>query len=407
MSRQVFGVVGAGYGDEGKGRSVDALVHALGVATTVVRTNGGAQAGHTVTTPDGRRHVFHHLASGALAGAASHCSRFMVSHPMMLAAELRAVAALGGETRITADPRGYVTTPWDMMVNQAAEVARGEARHGSCGLGFGETVGRCEGTPYALTVGDLTAPDLRARLEAIRAEWLPARLAEMGVDGGDFLALADEPGLLDRFIEECRGLVHHVRQRRDSDLCDAGHLVLEAAQGLMLDQHHRDFPFVTRSNTGVANMLAVAEEAGIGRVEAVYATRCYLTRHGRGPMADERAIGEFFDVVDPTNRPNPWQETLRTGLLDIAVLAATIEADAAHATSGTTLVRHVAISCLDQARGGKVTYLDGGTVATCSASEFGDMLGRRVGAGSVAASWGPTRDGLRWTDAPDALRWSA
>jgi adenylosuccinate synthase len=139
VATQAYGVIGACYGDEGKGRTVDAIAHRLGAGTVVVRSNGGAQAGHTVVAPSGARHVFHQIGSGAFAGAATHFSRFMVSHPMMLAEEVRAVAALGGETVITADPRGFVTTPWDMMVNQAVEMARGGGRHGSCGLGFGET----------------------------------------------------------------------------------------------------------------------------------------------------------------------------------------------------------------------------------------------------------------------------
>lgn len=409
MAQQVFGVIGAGYGDEGKGRSVDCLAQSLGAGTVVVRSNGGAQAGHTVKTPDGRRHVFHHLGSGALAGAATHFSRFMVSHPMMLAAELRAVGALGGETGITADPRGMVTTPWDMMVNQAAEIGRGEARHGSCGLGFGETVGRCEETPYALTVGDLSRPDLRNVLTAIREEWLPARLAGMGGNSGkEFFDLARSDALFDRFVEDCRLYTDHVQLCDDVDLSRCRHLILEAAQGLMLDQRHRDFPFVTRSNTGIANMLAIAAKAGISRVEAVYAIRCYLTRHGRGPMADERPIADFFDVVDPTNRPNPWQETLRFGLLDAEVLAAAIRADLALAgTSGVALACHLAVSCLDQAREGKVTFLDAGSVTTCPAGDFAAALGRRLAAQSVAASWGPTRADLRWEGAPDALRRAA
>ena len=63
MRRVAQAVIGAGYGDEGKGLVVDALAHAAGPGTIVVRTNGGAQAGHSVQTPDGRRHVFHHVGS--------------------------------------------------------------------------------------------------------------------------------------------------------------------------------------------------------------------------------------------------------------------------------------------------------------------------------------------------------
>ena len=388
MERQAWAVIGAGYGDEGKGRTVDALARRLGAAglgagTLVVRSNGGAQAGHSVVA-GGRRHVFHHLGSGALAGAATHLSRFMVSHPMLLVDEVRAVAALRGNTVVTADPRGFVTTPWDMMVNQAAERARGTDRHGSCGLGFGETVGRCEETAYSLTVGDLRGADLRDRLHAIRTQWLPQRLAALGV--ADLPAFAHADAVLDRFVADCAGFTALVRPRADATLGEAPALVFEAAQGLLLDQRARDFPFVTRSNTGIANIATIAGEAGIARVDAVYATRCYLTRHGRGPMIDERDIGRWFAVVDPTNRPNPWQESLRFGLLDLDALAATVTADRA---TGIETVRHATVTCLDQARDGRVTFLDGGRLATCAATAFGEIVRRRLDAATVIEGWAP------------------
>lgn len=80
MSQCATAVIGAGYGDEGKGLMTDALVAALNGAATVVRFNGGAQAGHTVVAPrkgaPPLRHVFHHVGSGALAGAPTFLSRF-------------------------------------------------------------------------------------------------------------------------------------------------------------------------------------------------------------------------------------------------------------------------------------------------------------------------------------------
>ncbi|MEJ2125462.1 MAG: adenylosuccinate synthetase, partial [Alphaproteobacteria bacterium] len=131
-------VIGAAYGDEGKGLITDALVASCGAAATVVRFNGGAQAGHTVTLPDGRRHVFHHIGSGTLAGAPTFLSRFFVANPILLATEIANLAAMGFTPSIAIDPDAPVTTPFDMMINQFAETARGSGRHGSCGLGFGE-----------------------------------------------------------------------------------------------------------------------------------------------------------------------------------------------------------------------------------------------------------------------------
>ena len=360
-------VTGASYGDEGKGRTVDWLAAPLGPDALVVRSNGGAQAAHTVVR-NGTRHVFHHFGSGTLAGARTHLSRFMVSHPILFAEEAGALGAAGAPLQVSADPRGFVTTPWDMMVNQAIELARGGKRHGSCGLGFGETVGRCEETPFALTVGDLQTGDLAAKLRAVRDEWLPARLAglELRCDNGP-LGHAASQALFDRFVEQCADFARAVAIRPDGALAAEDALIFEGAQGLLLDQHAPGFPYLTRSNTGLANIAAIAAEAGLAAVEPVYATRCYLTRHGRGPMEDERAIGRWYDVVDPTNRPNPWQESLRFGLLDPTRLADRILADLA--TSQLARAPSLAVTCLDQARG-ELGWLEEGRVVEGSGDAF-------------------------------------
>ena len=73
-------VIGANWGDEGKGLVTDALAAQAGPNTLVVRFNGGAQAGHTVTTPLGKRHVFSHMSSGTLAGASTHLSHFFITN---------------------------------------------------------------------------------------------------------------------------------------------------------------------------------------------------------------------------------------------------------------------------------------------------------------------------------------
>ncbi|MGR4865957.1 adenylosuccinate synthetase [Caulobacter sp. LARHSG274] len=243
-------VIGAGYGDEGKGHLVDALAAAAIDQPVVVRSNGGAQAGHTVALPDGRRHVFHHVGSGALAGAKTHLSRFFVHHPMLLDAERAAVAALSGCVEITADPRGLVTTPWDMLINQAVERSRGGGRHGSCGLGFGETIERSLDPALALTVADLAGPALRGRLQAIRDVWVKRRLAALGVDAlsaDEAQVLADD-GVLEVFIDDCRRFADTVGQASDGGLAAREPVIFEGAQGLLLDQAIGVFPHVTRSH---------------------------------------------------------------------------------------------------------------------------------------------------------------
>ena len=129
--RKAFAVIGSAYGDEGKGLAVDALTSRARRAredVCVVRSNGGAQAGHTVVTPEGRRHVFSHIGAGALAGARTHLSRFFVVNPMVFGREATNLGAHILEQGVTIDPRAPVTTPWDMLLNQGVERARGPAR---------------------------------------------------------------------------------------------------------------------------------------------------------------------------------------------------------------------------------------------------------------------------------------
>lgn len=377
--RTAFGVVGANYGDEGKGRNVDALVRRLGPDAIVVRSNGGAQAGHTVVTPDGRRHVFHHIGSGAFAGAATHLSRFFVHHPMTFMPERDDLEGQGACVDVTADPRGLVTTPWDMMVNQVLEVARGGSRHGSCGYGLGETVGRNEETPHRLAFADLGRPGLADLLSRIRDEWLPSRLAALGVTAdAETAAAIASPQVMDRFIEDCMMFRSTVRMIDDAALGMAPILVFEGAQGLLLDQRGRDFPHVTRSNTGVQNMAAIAVEAGIDSIELHYATRCYLTRHGAGPLPEERDLSMWFDVVDATNVPNPWQSSIRYGLLDLDLLGRAIHEDISK--SGRIRVDPViSVSCLDQVSGPKVPVIVSGRQVMVEAGDLPSFIADRIG----------------------------
>lgn len=387
-------VIGANYGDEGKGRTVDWLAAPLpgapGPDAVVVRSNGGAQAGHTVVI-GGRRHVFHHFGSGTLRGARTHLSRFMVSHPILFADERAALAELGAAPQVTADPRGWVTTPWDMMVNQAVEQARGGGRHGSCGLGFGETVGRCEETPFRLAVGDLGGDSLAAKLQAVRDDWVPQRCAALGLDpGAGPLAQARAETVFARFVEECRAFAAAVMPCTDAGVAALGALIFEAAQGLLLDQKAPGFPHVTRANTGLANMVAIAEDAGIERLDPLYVSRCYLTRHGRGPMEDERAIEAFYGVDDPTNRPNAWQETLRFGLLSPDRLGARIAADVAAAAGRLAVRPSIALTCLDQARSGRCAWLnEEGEVRTGPAAALVAAVEAASGLAVSAAFRGP------------------
>src|SRR6476659_8022754 len=134
---------GLGYGDEGKGTWTDFLARTEPVHT-VVRFNGGAQAGHNVVTPDGRHHTFAQFGSGTFVrGVSTHLSRFMLLNPMRLLHEADQIRALGVSDALaplTIDRLAPVTTPFPVPATRLRELARGDARQGSCGMGIGETM---------------------------------------------------------------------------------------------------------------------------------------------------------------------------------------------------------------------------------------------------------------------------
>ena len=136
-------VIGAGFGDEGKGLMTDYFAsqaknnYGSGL---VVRFNGGSQAAHTVVTPEGKRHVFGHFGSGTLVGLPTYLSSFFAVHPILFREELAKLKVLGLTPKVYVDKECIVTTPFDMLINQIAETVRGENRHGSVGFGVNETV---------------------------------------------------------------------------------------------------------------------------------------------------------------------------------------------------------------------------------------------------------------------------
>lgn len=343
-AEQAYAVIGAGYGDEGKGLVTDALSSS---ATGVVRFNGGAQAGHTVITPEGRRHVFHHIGAGALSGAATHLSQFFVVNPILAIRELKELACL---LNLTVDPRAKVTTPVDMAINQALEEKRGGGRHGSCGLGFGETIERHE-RGYPLTVHDISNRySLLHGLKRIREEWIPMRCAELGIDlGSRFLGLLDD--IEENFTIDCQRFCESFYLYADEERIGRGvqRVVFEGAQGLGLDQTHGAFPHVTRSNTGMKNVAALAKMAGIDNIRTVYVTRSYATRHGAGPLWRESEWPAGLHPVDPTNVPNEWQGSMRFAPLHLDQRRSWIAADMAEAAQAGVSVRAgLVVTCLDQ-----------------------------------------------------------
>lgn len=402
MQTTARAVIGANYGDEGKGLMTDYHAAPFGKDGIVARFNGGAQAGHTVTTPGGPRHVFSHLGSGTLAGAATFLSRHVVCHPSLFAKEtavLRA-AGLAALPPVYVDDRAPVSTLYDILVNQVAERHRGAGRHGSCGMGFGETVERNLDPDFALTVGDLArgAGFLLHRLVAIRDGWVPGRLAALGLPplDGESGAWFASDAALQRYARAALDFHRTIRPARPALLAAHAQVVFEGAQGLLLDQDRGAFPYVTRSHTGIRNALDVAAEAGIGALDVTYVTRAYLTRHGAGPLAGELPDKPYPGIRDDTNVPNEFQGTLRFAHLDLDLFGHTVRADFADALTapGIAATLNVAVTCLDQA-GEAATVLEGGRPRTMAPGALAAHLAGRLGAAAAWDAWGPTRETVR------------
>ncbi|WP_063805087.1 adenylosuccinate synthetase [Burkholderia ubonensis] len=395
MAKSAKVVIGANYGDEGKGLMTDYFA-AQGDNSLVVRFNGGCQASHTVTTPDGKRHAFSHFGSGTFAGAQTYLSRHYAVNPVLYLKERSRLLPIAGRLpRLYVDERAPVTTFFDMLVNQLVEDFRGTNRHGSCGMGFGETIGRHEGKAFALVAKDLHDVDtLRQKLILIRDSHLPARCRELGLpDFGQHHDLCTSDVLVNAFIEASQEFLADVTLVSGAGtlIAQAGTVVFEGAQGLLLDQHRGAFPYVTRSNTGLRNALEVAKEADLEALDVTYATRAYLTRHGAGPLAHELPGRPYDAVVDLTNQPNEYQGSLRFAYLDHDQLAHAIRMDLTDAAgAGVHVSARLAVSCLDQV-GARARFWKGGMLLEGSVDaqvgELNDSV-LRVG----FCSWGPTRE---------------
>jgi adenylosuccinate synthase len=342
---RALAIIGAAYGDEGKGLAVD---HAATADSLVVRFNGGAQAGHTVVTPDGRRHVFSHFGSGSFRGAATYLSRFFVSNPILFRPEYVDLAEMRAAPTVYAHPDSFLSTPFDMMFNEMQERRRGPQRHGSVGVGFGETIERCTwlDARYRTTVDDVFGDNLRAKLARIQEDWVPRRAIYLGLTRAEVdkhPAMRSE--VVDRYIDDCAFFANRVHLSFSRAL-QHDRIIFEGAQGLELDQSYGAFPHVTRSHTGLRNVMALLPELGVEHLAVQYMTRAYTTRHGAGPLKGELSAPPAPLIHDETNVPNEFQGTLRFGHLDLDRLSRAIRYDIEHAI--VPVDPRVMITCMDQ-----------------------------------------------------------
>jgi adenylosuccinate synthase len=333
-TNQAILITDLGYGDAGKGSIVDYLTRQT-QAHTVIRYNGGAQAAHNVITPEGRHHTFAQFGSGTFVpGTRTHLSRFMLLHPLALLAEERHLQSLGihdAFARLSIERQALVTTPFQQAANRIKEIARGDGRHGSCGMGVGETMS--DWLAYGedvLFAGDLGDPAVTVRkLKEIREIKLSQlKPVLQNTHENEWITRELEPFHDSAFIEVTAAIYQHVaRQVRLVDGDYLGRIVnqpgvtlFEGAQGVLLDEWYGYYPYNSWSTLTTKNADTLLLESGfIGEITKLGLIRGYATRHGAGPFVteDTRLSAQ---IPDTHNGNNPWQREFRVGYLDFVAL---------------------------------------------------------------------------------------
>ena len=322
-------VIGANFGDEGKGLMTDYFCSQAPPTEPVlnIRFNGGAQAGHTVVTPEGKRHIFSHFGSGSfLPNVATYLSEDFIINPILFRREYEKLQKIGVYPMVYVHPKCLLTFPQDMMINQFCEKRRGENKHGSCGVGIFETVLRSkkDSEISAATLSVLGMKHYQIDIEYYSSERIE-KIFGIGLTN-DEKALLVNQNIRAHFDQDVKFFMDHTIIHDERIFKHFNHLVFEGAQGLMLDQNNKEyFPHLTPSNTGIQNILQYLD--GEIAAEICYVTRPYLTRHGAGKLPNECPREMTGAKVDLTNHENEWQGEFRYGKLNVKELQDRCEKD--------------------------------------------------------------------------------
>ncbi|GAB4509198.1 MAG: adenylosuccinate synthase [Anaerolineae bacterium] len=314
-------IIGAQWGDEGKGRAVDTLA---AEADIVARFSGGDNAGHTVFVGD---QVFklHLLPSGVLhQRAVCVLGNGMVINPLKLLQEMDQLAAMGVDVspaRLMVSSRAHIITPAHLALDAASEKARGENAIGTTLRGIGpaylDKIGR-----QGLRVGEMRSPEDFADALVQHIESANQHIIRQGMAPLDAQATAQ--AYIDAAVR-LRPYIQDTTYFLNQQLKAGAQVLCEGAQGTLLDVDHGSYPFVTSSSPSVGGALT---GLGIGAKHVnrvVGVAKAFSTRVGGGPMPTEldgelgaklRGTGENFwdEFGTTTGRPR------RCGWLDGVML---------------------------------------------------------------------------------------
>jgi adenylosuccinate synthase len=304
-------LIGAQWGDEGKGKVTDLLG---GQVQYVVRYSGGNNAGHTVITPDGERYALHLMPSGALwPNAVVVIGNGVVIDPKVLLEELDGLAARGVDvSRLRISGDAHLIMPHHRALDRVVERYLGSSRIGTTGRGIGPAYSD-KAARMGIRVQDLLDPGILAKkLELVlreRNQVLFKVYNRKAIDPAavvaEYLEYADR---LRPYIVETRTLLWDALARGET-------VLLEGAQATMLDMDHGTYPYVTSSNptAGGACVGTGIPPTAITRVVGV--CKAYTTRVGSGPFPTElldgtgahlRKIGQEYGTTTGRERRCGW-----------------------------------------------------------------------------------------------------
>ncbi len=301
MSLQI--IVGAQWGDEGKGRIVDWFA---ANADVVARYNGGDNAGHTVTVGS-QLFKLHLVPSGIIhPRPVAVLGNGMVVNFRSLVAEIEALRKVGIEinpARLRISHAAHLITPAHQAIDKAQEVARGKDSIGTTGRGIGPAY-TDKATRSGLRAADMLSPDFIERLgdHIATANVTLAALGAPQLDPGPILTEYRD------YITQFKAFIADASTELCTALSDGKAIVAEGAQGTLLDIDHGTYPFVTSSSTtatGVLSGLGLGLTAANGAV-VTGVCKSFQTRVGSGPFPTE-----VFDDLALRLRgtgENPWDE---------------------------------------------------------------------------------------------------
>ena len=314
---QNLAVIGAQWGDEGKGKIVDLLCQSYDV---VARYQGGHNAGHTVKFAD-EHYSLHLIPSGILhPGKLCILGNGMVIEPQALLSEMETLRSLGVviEENLKISESAHCILPFHQALDLAREEAAGSAKIGTTGRGIGPAY-EMKVSRHGVLIGDLLDPNiLHDKIVFACAEKNAVLSSVYGKPGFDPEHLFDDYA---RYGEILRDRITNTTVLLNGMIAAGKRVMFEGAQGTLLDIDHGTYPFVTSSNTvvgGICTGLGVPPRS-INEVTAV--VKAYTTRVGGGPFPTElldetgdqlRARGNEYGTT--TGRPR------RTGWLDLVVL---------------------------------------------------------------------------------------